>query len=70
MLSYLQSYHLPQADADRLVKLLASVGVTDPAYLRVLAKMHGRDDWLREMRDKGELTEIQMRIVREILVRM
>ncbi|RDX50849.1 hypothetical protein OH76DRAFT_367927 [Lentinus brumalis] len=70
VLSYLQSYHLPQADADRLVKLLASMGVTDPLYLRVFSKMHGRDDWLREMRDKGELTEIQMRIMREILVRM
>ncbi|TFK92625.1 hypothetical protein K466DRAFT_212281 [Polyporus arcularius HHB13444] len=70
VLSYLQSYHLPQADADHLVELLASMGVTDPSYLRVFSKMHGRDDWLREMRDKGEMTEIQMRILQEILVRM
>ncbi|KAI0718065.1 hypothetical protein C8T65DRAFT_639890 [Cerioporus squamosus] len=68
--SFLRPYHLPGADADRLVKLLASMGVVNTAYLRVLAKMHGRDSWLREMRDKGELTEIQMRVLREILVRM
>ncbi|RDX50850.1 hypothetical protein OH76DRAFT_367875 [Lentinus brumalis] len=70
VLSALQSYHLPEADAKRVTQLLASVGVVDAAYLRVLARMHGRDGWLCEMRDKGEMTEIQMRVLREILVRM
>ncbi|RPD64050.1 hypothetical protein L226DRAFT_371242 [Lentinus tigrinus ALCF2SS1-7] len=66
----LLSYRLPQADAERLAKLLASVGVAEASYLRVLAHMRGRDDWLREMRDNDQMTEIQMRVLREILVRM
>ncbi|TFK92626.1 hypothetical protein K466DRAFT_212227 [Polyporus arcularius HHB13444] len=70
VLSALQPYHLPDADAKRVAQLLASVGVVDAAYLHVLARMHGRDGWLCEMRDKGEMTEIQMRVLREILVRL
>ena len=59
--------HLPAVDATRLTHLLASFGVTDLTYLHVLARMITRDQWLDELREQGQLTEIQMRVLREVL---
>ena len=42
----------------------------DTAYLRVFARMSSRDAWLSELCQKGELSEIQMRVVRELLERV
>ena len=67
ILPLLSLYHIPRADAERLAGILASAGIADVSYLRVLACMRGRDDWLREMRDKEQISEIQMRVLQEIL---
>ena len=40
------------------------------AYLRAFARMESRDAWLREMRDNDELTEIHVRILRDMLERV
>ncbi len=61
---------LPPADAKRLAHLFASFGIKDLAYLYVLARMRTRDRWLDELRGKGHLTEIQLRVVREVLDRL
>ncbi len=58
---------LPRADAERLAGVLASLGVTDASYLRVFGKMRTRDAWLEELRAVGRLTEIQIRVVRELV---
>ena len=65
----LRSYGLPSQDAERLVDLLASFGVSDTDYLRVLSRMATTDNWLRELREAGQLSEVQMRLLREILQR-
>ncbi|KAI0766112.1 hypothetical protein BD413DRAFT_571415 [Trametes elegans] len=57
---------LSRADAERIVALLSSKGVPDVGYLRVLAHMASRHGWLKEMRDEGLLTEIQMRVLLEM----
>lgn len=67
VLTLLLSSGIPHADAERIVQLLTSLGIQDAAYLRVLACMSTRDEWLRELCEKGDLTEIQMRVVREML---
>ncbi|KAI0741321.1 hypothetical protein C8Q80DRAFT_1273784 [Daedaleopsis nitida] len=69
ILNLLLAYALPRTDAQRLVDLFTSKGVADIAYLRVMARMGTRDGWLNELREKGELSEIQMRVVREVLER-
>ncbi len=63
----LRSYALPLDDAEHIVDLLEDRGVSNMAYMRVLARMSSTRGWLREQRDKGELTEVQMRLLREIL---
>ena len=63
----LLSFGLPVPDVERIHALLHAQGVSDIAYLRVLARMHSRDGWLHEMREKGEVSEIQMRVLREML---
>lgn len=60
---------LPRADAEHLAGVLASLGVTNAAYLRVFGKMRTRDAWLEELRVVGRLTEIQARVVRELVER-
>lgn len=69
ILNLLLAYALPRADAQRLVDLFKSKGIDDIAYLRVMARMGTRDRWLNELREKGEMSEIQMRVVREVLER-
>ncbi len=63
----LSTFGLPAQDVERLALLFASMGIADLVYLRVLARMHSRDGWLRELREKGAVTEIQMRVLREML---
>ncbi|TFK92624.1 hypothetical protein K466DRAFT_212288 [Polyporus arcularius HHB13444] len=58
---------IPHADAQRLVRLFASFGIKDIVYLRVFARMDSRDSWLDEMQQKGEVSEIQMRVIQELL---
>ena len=58
---------VPSADAQQLTILLASKGIKDLAYLRVFARMSTRDDWLRDLVRERKISEIQMRVLREIL---
>lgn len=67
VLEQLQRFSLPRGDAERLAALFASFGITNTAYLRVMARMDSRDAWLGEMREEGVLSEIQMRVLREML---
>lgn len=50
-----------------MVQLFASFGISDLAYLKIFARMHSRDGWLSELRQKGDISEIQMRVLRELL---
>ncbi|KAI0642073.1 hypothetical protein C8Q79DRAFT_1121993 [Trametes meyenii] len=61
---------IPRAAAERVARLLASQGIEGRAWLRVFARMGTRDAWLREMRDGGHMTEIEVRVLREVLVRL
>ncbi len=58
---------VPPTDAQRLTELLASKGITNLAYMRVLARMSTRDSWLEELVLEEKITEIQMRVLQEIL---
>ncbi|RDX50865.1 hypothetical protein OH76DRAFT_1436523 [Lentinus brumalis] len=58
---------VPPTDAQRLTELLASKGITNLAYMRVLARMSTRDSWLEELVREEKITEIQMRVLQEIL---
>ncbi|KAI0730888.1 hypothetical protein C8Q76DRAFT_793014 [Earliella scabrosa] len=70
ILDILLSADLPRRDAERLTALFRSFGIADVAYLRVFARMSTRDAWLNELCQKGDLSEIQMRVVRELLERV
>ncbi|KAI0363118.1 hypothetical protein BV20DRAFT_1069650 [Pilatotrama ljubarskyi] len=70
ILALLQSYSLPIPDAVHITGVLASLGISDTAHLLVLARMASRDAWLAELREKGRLTEIQVRVVHEMLERV
>ncbi|KAL7280671.1 hypothetical protein ACG7TL_005610 [Trametes sanguinea] len=63
----LLAYALPPTDATRIARVLASLGIRDVGYLRVLAGMRSRDVWLQELRAKGQLSEIELRVLQEIL---
>ncbi|RPD76251.1 hypothetical protein L226DRAFT_371502 [Lentinus tigrinus ALCF2SS1-7] len=67
VLDVLLSFRLPQNDAERLATVFASYGIVNVAYLRVLGCLPSRDRWLEDLRAKGELSEIQMLVVREML---
>lgn len=69
-MGWIVSFDIPPADAQRITKLFASQGINDMAYLRAFARMESRDAWLREMRDNDELTEIHVRILRDMLERV
>ncbi len=66
----LLSFHLPPVDAERLSAVFASYGIVNAAYLRVLSGLQSRDVWLEDLRAKGQLSEIQMLVVREMLSRV
>ena len=67
VLCLLLSFRLPQDDAERIARVFASYGIVDVAYLRVLAGLPSREHWLAELRAKGDLSEIQMLVVRDML---
>lgn len=48
-------------------RVLGSLGVHNVRYLRVLGRMKTRNTWLKELRAEGRLTEIQVRVVRELV---
>lgn len=59
---------VPLADAQRIALLFSSLGVIDKTYLRVFARLTtSREAWLSEMRQKGQLSEIQAWVVVDIL---
>lgn len=64
----LLSRGLPLADAQRIALLFSSLGVIDKTYLRVFACLTtAREAWLSEMRQNGQLSEIQAWVVIDIL---
>ncbi|TBU21225.1 hypothetical protein BD311DRAFT_783028 [Dichomitus squalens] len=67
VLGWLVAFNVPPADAQWIEEMLAGFGVNDSTYLQGFARMASRDEWLRELRDSGELTEIQMRMIRDML---
>ncbi|KAI0718002.1 hypothetical protein C8T65DRAFT_99570 [Cerioporus squamosus] len=58
---------IPHTDAQHLARLLASMGVVTREYLGTLARMKSRDVWLLELCGQQRISEIQMRILRDIL---
>ncbi|RDX50930.1 hypothetical protein OH76DRAFT_1481978 [Lentinus brumalis] len=58
---------IPRKDAPHLTRLLASFGIASSEYLGALARMHSRDVWLLELLGQKKVSEIQMRILRDIL---
>ncbi|KAI9062788.1 hypothetical protein FKP32DRAFT_1593466 [Trametes sanguinea] len=67
ILDTLLAYALPRDDAARIAQLLSSLGIGDIRYLRVLAGLRSRDAWLQELKVKGQLSEIELRVLQEIL---
>ncbi|TFK85505.1 hypothetical protein K466DRAFT_601118 [Polyporus arcularius HHB13444] len=67
ILDMLVSGGIPRMDAQHLTRLLASFGIATSEYLRALARMHSRDVWLLELLGQKKVSEIQMRILRDIL---
>ncbi|RPD64074.1 hypothetical protein L226DRAFT_611689 [Lentinus tigrinus ALCF2SS1-7] len=67
ILDMLVSGGIPRADAERIAQLLASLGIATGEYLGVMARMKSRDVWLLELRGQNKISEIQMRILRNIL---
>ncbi|KAI0741317.1 hypothetical protein C8Q80DRAFT_1273781 [Daedaleopsis nitida] len=70
VIDHLLSFSLPLADAERITALFDSLGIKDVQYLRVLAQMRSRDTWLDELRVNSKLSEIQVRVIREMLERV
>lgn len=66
----LQAEALPAADVERIATLFDSFGIGAGAYVRVFARMAARDAWLRELRERGELSEIQMFVLRAVFDRV
>ncbi|OSD05416.1 hypothetical protein PYCCODRAFT_1475455 [Trametes coccinea BRFM310] len=67
IVALLLQFALPLSDAEHIAGVLASLGIRDKAYLRVLSRLSSRDQWLVELQETGKLTEIQVRVVREII---
>lgn len=62
---------LPAAGVERISALFASHGVGEGAYVRVFeARMTSRDAWLRELRKRGLLSEMQFFVVRDVFERV
>ncbi|KAI0718038.1 hypothetical protein C8T65DRAFT_737559 [Cerioporus squamosus] len=67
ILDMLVSGGIPSADAHILARLLASFRIATGEYLRALAQMQSHDVWLLELRAQKKVSEIQMRILHDIL---
>lgn len=64
----LLSRGLPLTDSRRITHLLSSLGIVDKAYLRVFARLApSREAWLSEMRRKGQLSEVQVWVIVDVL---
>lgn len=46
------------------------MGVEDKEYLEILATLEMRNQWLDELREEGDLTPIQARLLKEGLDRL
>ncbi|KAL7280670.1 hypothetical protein ACG7TL_005609 [Trametes sanguinea] len=67
IVALLLQFAIPLSDAEHIAGVLASLGIRDKAYLRVLSRLSSRDQWLVKLQETGKLTEIQVRVVREII---
>ena len=61
----LDSLRIPVPDRARIMELFELMGIHTQDYLELFATMETRDGWLRELVAAGELTPIQMRLLRE-----
>ncbi|KAJ2992175.1 hypothetical protein NUW54_g7996 [Trametes sanguinea] len=59
IVALLLEYAIPQSDAEHIAGVLASLGIRDKTYLRVLSKLSTWNRWLVELQVTGKLTEIQ-----------
>ncbi len=50
--------------------LLQDMGVENEDYLEILATLEMRDQWLEELGEEGDLTPIQVRLLKEGLDRL
>ncbi|KAI9062787.1 hypothetical protein FKP32DRAFT_1593465 [Trametes sanguinea] len=67
IVALLMEFAIPQSDAEHIAGVLASLGIRDKNYLRVLSKLSSWGRWLAELQETGKLTEIQVRVVSEIV---
>ncbi|TBU34023.1 hypothetical protein BD311DRAFT_802436 [Dichomitus squalens] len=63
----LLSSNLPVMNTQRMAKLFATFGVKDMLYSRVLSRMSSGNEWLHELRNKGDSSESNMRVIVEML---
>ncbi|RDX50884.1 hypothetical protein OH76DRAFT_1481948 [Lentinus brumalis] len=68
--SFLASLRIPGPDSIRIAELFDMMGIQTQDYLELFATMETRDEWLQELVAGGELTPIQMRLLREGLDRV
>lgn len=68
--SFLYGLKFPSHDAEKIARLLKSMGVEDKEYLEILATLEMRNQWLDELREEGDLTPIQARLLKEGLDRL
>lgn len=68
--SFLYRLRFPAHDAEKIALLFKSMGVEDKEYLEILATLEMRNQWLEELREGGDLTPIQARLLKEGLDRL
>ncbi|EIW58154.1 uncharacterized protein TRAVEDRAFT_47330 [Trametes versicolor FP-101664 SS1] len=68
--SFLYGLKFPSHDAEKIARLLKSMGVEDKEFLEILATLEMRNQWLDELREEGDLTPIQARLLKEGLDRL
>ncbi|OBZ65340.1 hypothetical protein A0H81_14660 [Grifola frondosa] len=69
MLELLQTVHVPLNDALRIARTFKSIGMKDAAWMRVFAHIEQRHDLLMKMFKRGELSELEVHVMKEILNR-
>ncbi|OSD05441.1 hypothetical protein PYCCODRAFT_1432599 [Trametes coccinea BRFM310] len=67
---FLARLKFPHKDVERIVELFRGMGVETNDYLRIFATMETRDAWLDELRENGDITAIQVRVLKEGLNRL
>lgn len=68
--SFLYDLKFPAHDVEKIAFLLKNMGVEDKEYLEILATLEMRNQWLEELREGGDLTPIQVRLLKEGLDRL